>query len=440
MKSPFSDPLAKALKKYGYGPPEPHSSHGSNHHGHDHSSGSILRHMESSSAPGEGHTQSRTGNSYLHSTRSVKTERGKSFTGTKRSGKKKRKVSHKVKVERKKFKKIVRKAAKIPNTCHGKKATFRLSENTIIPGHIQPSYNGTVSWVESTPVSTTTSVSFPNECATFGFPILGSQQTEAEIRIGESASGSGIPGLIDPPSLPCYASGTVGYYAVDLVKKNEVVMLDSYAMKMYFTNVGTTKVQIEIEEWVCKQSTENDIFSEAWKAYNQQDIVGGAMAGDVPAGTAAIDVFNQYTNCHLTRTQLNTNPDFIMGKIPHFSKFWKRGNYSKFIELLPGEGFEDDLIYKNVKLDLGLLTQVYDVTESAEAQTGVAISNSYWKNVSRFIVVRHRGAVGLDVKAAGGNARAPAIGAFEATQIAWRFEKIITAHRVDMWGNQPKRI
>jgi len=235
-------------------------------------------------------------------------------------------------------------------------------------------------------------------------PLLSNQVMKAEFKTGED--GAATPskfGILDPP--PDVNNGGANAGNVNLVKDREVICIDSMLIRLYMSNCQKKKIMIWIVEWVCNESTNLNIVARTTDLYNDQQFFreNGAVA------VAAPNLFKQ--------------PNFLISKVPHVQKYWKKGKFFKKVELKPGESMELMIPFTKIFWDLSKNRREND--DGNEYQ--------YVKGLSRFLQISVRGQVGHDGEGEFGTSF------FQKGGIQWQMSKKLVAHRIDRFGQEEKR-
>lgn len=251
----------------------------------------------------------------------------------------------------------------------------------------------------------------PNYAGHGFIPLFNDTQMKAEFGIGNT--GSGI-GLLAPPPLQDNITGNQG---LNLVKKQETIIVDKCNFTLYLTNTNDTRASVQIRDWVCNQSDALDPIKRIHQCYTEQQIANTAL-GYTNIGSIAVP-------------NLWKHPFFKPLSIPGVSKFWKKGAFKKSFVMGPGESLTVHIPYKNLRWNQELLAQ-----DNAGTGTGELKDFEYKKGISHFIQISTRGMVGADAYVEGGQDKLSS--ALQATSINFMFSKTVTMHREDVWGSSRK--
>lgn len=239
-------------------------------------------------------------------------------------------------------------------------------------------------------------------------PLLSDEVMASEFRTGEdAASNPNKFGILDPP--PDLNSGGAGAANVNLVKDREVICIDSMLCRLFISNNKDTKIMVWLVEWVCNESSDVNIVKRTVDQYNSQEFF-------VANGTTPIAANNLFKQ-----------PNFLIGKVPNIQKYWKKGKFFKKIELKPGESIEVFIPFSKIYWNQGKF-QKEDGANNDEYR--------YHRNLSRFIQISVRGQVGF-VEATPGDDFGTSF--FQKGGIQWQMSKKMKAHRIDRFGQEPRR-
>lgn len=250
-----------------------------------------------------------------------------------------------------------------------------------------------------------------NEACHAFIPLFTDRAYNIDFKIGESTSGSGLSGILDPPPAFIEGSGAVNGYSHNFIKYNEAIMIDKMYFKLIIANTRQSRFRGFVQEWVCNKSSDIDLWTRATALYNNQPLttsntdplVGGYVGEANLRGIAAANLFK--------------HPEFSMAKVPGLSAFWRKGLYGKAFELDPGEELEVVIPFSKI---------YWDRMKFAVENEDNNAPFEYHRGISRFIQIKTLGTISRDT------------GANNTTCFAahgWNFimTRRITAHRVDMW-------
>jgi len=301
----------------------------------------------------------------------------------------------KKKVTLKKVKKMIKRMA---NICPGRKAKFEYI------GKYYLNTAGTINFFGNLQSSA-------NYAGHAFIPLFNDSQMKSEFGIGQT--GGGI-GLLAPPPLQDNITGNQG---LNLVKKQETIIVDKCNFTLYVTNTNDTRASVQIRDWVCNRSDALDVIKRTHECYKNQQIANGTL-GYVDIGAVSVP-------------NLWKQPFFKPLSIPGLSKFWKKGAFKKSFVLGPGESITLHIPYSKLKWNQEMLSQ-----DNAGTGTGELKDFEYKKGISHFIQVSTRGMVGADAYVEEGENKLSS--ALQATSINFMFSKTVTMHREDVWGSSRK--
>ncbi|AJP36470.1 putative capsid protein [Avon-Heathcote Estuary associated circular virus 26] len=224
-----------------------------------------------------------------------------------------------------------------------------------------------------------------------------------EFRIGNNPVGDDA-GMLDPPPAFNASSGA----SVQYIKDNESIVIDHYSATFFMTNTSDTKAMFHIQEWVCNRDSDVNIVVRTTEQFNNQ-----TWRND-PGFATIVPV---------SSTNLFKQPNFEISKVPGISQYWKKGSIKRQFELMPGESIELSLPFGKKYWNLQRFN------DQNETLTG---RFEYHKNLSRYLQVSVRGSVGF-------SADTPPKSSFQGTNVYYKVLKTMIAHRVDRFGQQPKR-
>lgn len=319
-------------------------------------------------------------------------ERGKKFIG---KGKKRKRT---IKGHRK-SKKTIKKES------HGIRATMRFHQRYYIDS------GSNIQTQVGTIIGGPQLASQYNKQEMFAIPLFTESQMQSEFKTGESTAGSGTIGYLDPPVTLNYSAGAVNGTGLNLQKVSEVISIDKLTCKLFLSNLGDTKMEVNIQEWICNQESNKDFFWSATNLYNSQD----CFQTYYPGGGVPV-----------AEPNLLKDIDFNISKVPDLHRAWKKGSYKANLELLAGESLEQAIVFKNIRWDKQKFNKISDSAATYE----------YHRNMSRMIVVTFHGVYGYDVSASGGTAGTVQL---QKTQLGFDVHKELTAHRVDLFGAMKRR-
>nr|UOF82858.1 putative capsid protein [Cressdnaviricota sp.] len=282
---------------------------------------------------------------------------------------------------------------------HGKKTTLEFWDTAVINGSNQ---NLTTGYFDIA----------ANTSGHMFIPLLTNNAMEADFKCGESTTGTGLSGFLDPPPSLTLSGGAIGTIAHNLIKKGEAIYVDKMMVRIYIANTGETRFKAEIQEWICAENSQINPVPRANNLYNTQPHTQSQSTADTYVGGVNVIA--------LTSQTLFNNPAFELSKVPKFQKFWKKGLYSRSIELDSGQELQIDIPIKSIYWD----RMKYQFEDS---NTG---AYEYHKGISRFIEVKTTGMLGRD----NDNAFKPC---FCPHRYNMFYSRTLTAHRIDMFGMPP---
>jgi len=311
-------------------------------------------------------------------------------------------VTYGTKVSRKrKGKSRKRRKKRVRKMTHGRKIEI----DVFSLGFVYPADNST----KSSNSFTGKVISVANK-GNFAFlPVLNDTTVQNMIKYGESTDQTGKSGILDPAPSRIYSGSNLSNVAHNFVKVNEKIMFDKYLICIDLVNTNNTKFMLDIQEWICNDSSDVNIIKRCFDEYHNQTLTNGLQTSDM-------------VNLAISATSMFQNPAFSMGKVPGFSKFWKQGKFHKKVELLPGEEIKVYIPIKKLMWDLSKFDN------ETEAGTGPW---QYHKNISRYIAIKTVSGLGFNSES--GNTVLP------THSYNFRVNHKITYHRVEDLEPQGKQ-
>lgn len=311
-------------------------------------------------------------------------------------------VTYGTKVSRKRKRKVrKRRKRKVRKMTHGRK----IEVDVFSLGFVYPANNAAY----SSNSFTGKIISTANKGSFVFLPVLNDTTVQNMIKYGEDTAATGKSGILDPAPARTYVSGSLNNVAHNFVKVNEKIMFDKYLICIDLVNTNNTKFMLDVQEWICNDSSDVNIIKRCFQEYHNQTLTNGLQTSDM-------------VNLAVNNTDLFQNPAFSMAKVPGFQKFWKQGKFHKKVELLPGEEVK---IYIPIKKLMWDLSKFDNETENGQGAW------QYHKNISRYIAFKSVSGLGYNNES--GNTVLP------VHSYNFRVNHKITYHRVEDLEPQGKQ-